>query len=192
MKYWKIIKAAIWTVLAVLVLVFRDSVADALIYLVGWLILVYGAEKIIIHFATKKQWSGQNLFFWGAVETIIGVVMISSLADVDNSYVIACIIWAIWAMLREALEIQEAINEIVHHEPAFLTIIESVVSIIFSVLLIVSPDKEHAIHHIILLSIELISTGLIFPLERYIYAKYLKNKGKNKKAEIVEKQQSIN
>lgn len=165
-KIWRPIKAVLWAVAAVLILVFREEVVVLLNDLVGGTMIAYGLETVVLHLVKKKSFKKENRFFWGLIEILIGITLIFliDLGDPEGiPYATVCVVWAVWSMLREALEIEEGIREILHHEPALLSLIESLVAIVFSVLLLLQPGEHHAMTHVILLFIELLTTGVLFP-----------------------------
>ena len=90
-----------------------------------------------------------------------------------------CIIWAVWAILREADEIAEYYELFKERIPCLLGFAESVVAIVFSITLIIEPGEHHAMIHMYLLIVELLS-AVIFPQLRCVYVKYIV---KNKKHE---------
>lgn len=178
MKIWRPIKAVIWTVAAILILVFRESFVHYLNYLVGSIMIVYGLETVVLHLLHKKSFRRKNRFFWGMLEILLGIVVLFfvRLGEPESkAYATVCVIWAVWSMLRESLELEEGIIEICRQEPAYLSMVESVIGIIFSIFLIVEPGEHHAHTHVILLFFELLTSGLIFPyLKEFVH--YIKKK----------------
>ncbi len=162
MKIYKYIKLAIFAVFAVLVFVYRESLLVDLHYLVGALILLYGAEEAIVDtFVYKKNCYKKFWFIFGLVETMIGIIVLCSIRD----YVTVCVIWGVWSILREAVEIHEITSGEVKGVAAILSGIESIVAIVFSIMLIITPTEHHAKTHIYLLIIELIVTALVPVIE---------------------------
>src|SRR5574344_907564 len=116
-KIWRPIKAALWTVAAILILVFREEVVLLLNYLVGGIMVAYGLETVVLHLVKKESFKKENRFFWGLIEVAIGITLIFliDLGDPEGiPYATVCVVWAIWSMLREALEIEEGIRENLH------------------------------------------------------------------------------
>lgn len=182
-KVWRPIKAVLWTALAIFVLVVRDVFVHNLNYFVGGIMIIYGLEAVILHLLKKKSFFKKNKFFWGVMETIVGIVVICFVhvgLPETTDYAVVCIIWALWSLLRETLEIEECVIEIGHGQPVFLSLTESIIGIVFSVLLIIEPGEHHASTHVILLFFELITTGLLFPYARLL-VNYLRKKHDEKK-----------
>ena len=75
---------------------------------------------------------------------------------------VVCVIWSIWSIMREGEEIVEKGFEGIKEHPitSVVNFAESVVVIVFSVMLICARDfhelEHHAHSHVILLGIELI------------------------------------
>ena len=173
MKTWRIIKLITYILSAIAIFVMRETLVENLKYLIGTLMIVYGLEQVLVHLLTKKRFDEHNTFFWGAVEVILGTIV---LLLVDNEMTIICVIWAIWSILREVHEIEEYAHKLMHGVPRLFGFLESVVVIIFSITLILEPEsRDHALIHVILLSIELLTT-VTFPIleELYIEKKGIK------------------
>ena len=113
-----------------------------------------------------------NEFFYGTIQMSLGLIILLFLKDEVSSqdYQSICIIWAVWSILRESREIEEAVIKMCKRIPVFLDLMESIVCIVFSILLIINPNEHHALIHIYLLSVELF-TICLFPLLGDIYAK---------------------
>ena len=92
---------------------------------------------------------------------MIGITLISSTDDFE----IICVVWGVWSIVREMIEIHEILSGEVKGIPALTSGIESIVAITFSIMLIITPGEHHAHTHLYLLIAELMITGLIPALE---------------------------
>ena len=165
-KYFSI-KLGVFAILAILVFVFREPLVGNLKYFIGGLMLLYGLEEILFEILySRHHILHQGKLYLGGIELLLGVVMLS----VPMSYESVCIIWATWSILREAYEIKEVFSEIKCLAPKILSATESVVVIVFSILLIIEPGEHHAMIHLYLLLAELIVSPLT-PLLDEILAK---------------------
>lgn len=165
-KYF-LIKLGVFTILAILVFIFREPLVENLKYFIGGLMLLYGLEEILFEILySRHHILHQDKLYLGGIELLLGVVMLS----VPMSYESVCIIWATWSILREAYEIKEVFSEIKCLAPKILSATESVVVIVFSILLIIEPGEHHAMIHLYLLLAELIVSPLT-PLLDEILAK---------------------
>ena len=172
MKIWKSIKTALYIAVAVLIIVFREPVVENIKYLVGSLMIVYGAEKAILSLVNRHEKFELYSLIWGVIEVMVGTITIAFI----NEYSSVCVIWAIWAILREALEVEECILEFKEKTVVcVLSLIESAVAIVFSILLMIHPTEHHAMTHIYLLAVELI-TCVLFPHINYLLEKNKENK----------------
>ena len=160
-----VIKLILFTILAVLVLVFKDQHVEHLKPFIGALMVLYGVEEILfevsnhhLHFIHKGK------TYLGFIELFFGIVLIA--ADLQFEYV--CIIWATWSIVRESYEIKEVVADMKAIVPRILSGVESIAVIIFSVLLILNPSEHHAIIHMILLVVELILSPLVVLLDELI------------------------
>ena len=166
-KYYSI-KLAIYAVLAVLVFIFREPLVENLKYFIGGLMLLYGLEEILFEILySRNHILHQGKLYLGFIELLLGVVMLS----VSMSYESVCIIWATWSILREAYEIKEIFSEIKCLVPKIISGTESLVVIVFSVLLIMEPGEHHAMIHLYLLLAELIISPLTPLLDELIAKK---------------------
>lgn len=122
--------------------------------------ILYGLEQVIVHLVIKKKFDEANRFFWGVMEVVLGLVILFLVSD----YASICLVWAIWSILRESHEIEELIIKILSKQTSMslfiFSFIESIISIGFSISLIVHPNQEHALIHVILLNVELFTTAI--------------------------------
>ena len=164
-KYFSI-KLGIFAILAILVFVFREPLVENLKYFIGGLMFLYGLEEILFEILySRHHILHQGKLYLGGIELLLGVVMLS----VPMSYESVCIIWATWSILREADEIKEVFSEIKCLAPKILSATESVVVIVFSILLIVEPGPHHAMIHLYLLLAELIISPLTPLLDEILF-----------------------
>lgn len=172
------IKLAIFTILAVLVYAFRDKQLEHLKPFIGSLMVFYGVDGIAFEILSfKKGFINQNKTYLGLVELIFGIVLIASPLAFD--YV--CIIWATWSIVRESYEIKEVVSDIKMILPKVLSGVESVIVIVFSVLLLLYPEEHHAMIHLGLLTAELILNPLVVLIdESLIYWKEKKQANSEK------------
>ena len=98
----------------------------------------------------------------GAINVLIAVIMIFLLEGHPYELRIVCVLWSIWSIMREGVEIYEKAIECFKKHPitSVANLAESVVVIVFSIMLICAKDghelEHHAHAHVILLGIELI------------------------------------
>ena len=150
-KYYSI-KLGIFVVLAVLVFVFREQLVENLKYFIGGLMLLYGLEELVFELIyNRHHLLHQEKLYLGFIEIMMGAILLA----VNMSYESICIVWATWSIMREAYEIKEVLAEMKCFVPRFLSGAESLVVIIFSILLIITPTEHHAMIHLYLLLAEL-------------------------------------
>lgn len=166
-KYY-IVKLAILTVLAVMVFIFREPLVEHLKYFIGGLMLLYGVEEIAFETIYHHHHIlHQDKIYLGFIELLLGVVMLL----VNISYEGVCIIWATWSILRESYEIKEVFSELKCLVPKIISGLESLVAIVFSILLIIEPGEHHAMIHLFLLLVELPLTPLTPLLDEILESK---------------------
>ena len=166
-KYY-IIKLAVFTILAAMVFIFRVPLVEHLKYFIGGLMLLYGVEEIAFEAIYHHHHIlHQDKFYLGFIEVLLGTVMLL----VDISYEGVCIIWATWSVLRESYEIKEVFSELKCLAPKIISGLESLVVIVFSILLIIQPDEHSAMTHLYLLLVELLLTPFTPLLDEILKSK---------------------
>lgn len=161
-KILRFAKLGIFIVFAVLVAIFNHHLLHYLRYLVPSLLMLYGLDSVLTSIVKEKKECYKDLWFaYGIGEMIIGITLISS----NDNFVIICVVWGVWSIVREMIEIHEILSGEVKGIPALISGIESIVAITFSIMLIITPGEHHAHTHLYLLIAELLITGLIPVLE---------------------------
>ena len=148
---YNLVKLGVYIVLAILVFIFREFFVDHLKYFIGGLMILYAFEENlfipILH---------QDKVYLGFIEILLGIVLLV----INISFEGVCVIWATWSILRESYEIKEIACELKTIPPKILSGIESIVVIVFSILLIANPTEHHAMVHLYLLIVELVVAPL--------------------------------
>lgn len=185
MKIYGAIRTAIHLALTVLVLVFVATLAEieVLRYFIGGLIAFYGVEEIVYTAFKNKKHYHLPILFWNVIEIVMGLVLIVFVetGDVEVTYAVVCVSWAIWAIFREARELYELIEEVREHRQivcrivSILNLLESLTAIAFSLTMIIEPGEHHAKIHLYLLAVELF-TKVTFPIVYYIAERVTKKK----------------
>lgn len=193
MKIFGAIRTAIYWTLTALVIVYISTLAqiEVLRYFIGSLMIFYGAEEIVYTiFKTKKHFSLRS-FYWNIVEAVIGLTLIIFVetGDIEVTYAVVCVSWAIWSILRETHELVEVTEELRENKlilckiVAIINFLESFTVIALSLTMLIEPGEHHAKIHLYLLAIELF-TKVLFPIINYI-AERLEEKKKSKAVPIV-------
>ena len=168
----------VYVVAGVLMIVYSDGIVHYVPYVVGAIMLVYAAEGIFDSVHDHKSLEDAR-FFDNIILVLLSLIMII----VGNAnYSTSCIIWAVWSILREGLELEEIYKFRKIHLTALISSVESVIVIIMSVLLILHPEETHALMHVILLGVELILHTTIPTVNHYIQAK-MNSSGEQKKTQ---------
>lgn len=168
------IKLIIFTLLAVLIFIFRDAQVDHLKSFIGALMLLYGVEELFYEsFFHQLHFIHEPKSYLGLIELIFGIVLM--VAPLQFEYV--CIIWATWSIIRESYEIKEVVTDMKTLPPRILSGVESIAVIVFSILLILEPGEHHATIHMCLLTVELILNPLVVLIDELLI--YLGEKKKD-------------
>jgi len=149
----KIIRYALYIISGILVFIFAERIPEAIAYVVGSVMLLYGIEGLIGDIKRRKAGKGLNKLSLHIVLFVFAFIMFF-IAREDIK--LTCYIWAVWSIQREAEEIEENIFRHSYSKVVVaINIIESILITVLSILLIANP-LEHLDLHIILLGIELI------------------------------------
>lgn len=165
-KYW-LIKLTIFVALAIVVGILADKLVEHLKPFIGSLMVLYGLEEILFEcIYDRKHLLHRSKVYLGLVEVTLGLFTL--IANVE--YASVCVIWATWSIMRESYEIKEILGEIKSWIPRIISGVESIVVIVFSLMLILEPGHHHALTHMYLLIAELILAPAI-PLIDELIAK---------------------
>lgn len=157
MKIYSYIKLAIYAAFAVLIVVLKDTLLENLHYLIASLMIAYGTETALLSFFTKKKKCLEDIkFFLALGEVSLGLVLMTSIRE----FAYVCILWAVWTMVREMIEIYEFVAHKHFNVFGFIDFAESIVSITFCVLLLIDPSYHHAHTHMFLLIVEVLVMSL--------------------------------
>ena len=156
MKIYRFIKLFIFIIFSVLIIVFRNYLLGELSYFIGTLIWVFGLESSIVLLLTSKKEALKSIkFSFALFEIILGFTIIFAI----HLFEYVCVIWAVWSILRQSIDINEVLRKEVKGVFAAILLIQSVVSVVFCVMLLLSPTEHHAKTHIYLVTTELLVIG---------------------------------
>ena len=167
MKVHRLIKMVILIAAGVLLFVFAkplvyDGEGKLLNGIVGSVIALYGVEGILYPILTKQVKKERIMLMSGVINIILAVIMIFLLENHPQELRTVCVLWSVWSIMRESEEIFEKCFDHWKKHPvtSLINLAESIVVIVFSLLLIVAKNHEelleHTYAHVILLGVELI------------------------------------
>ena len=158
MKPFRLTRLIVFVLGAILLLVFNEFFLENLRWFIGGLIVLYGTLGILALILAKVKpiYEGQGFLFF-AVEILLGLTTLCFIKE----YATVCIIWAVWSILRESVELEEIVERELHPALAVFSGIESVAVIVLSVMLMIEPGEHHAMIHSYLLAVELVLAALI-------------------------------
>ena len=153
---------------AVLILIFREFFVHHLRWFIGGLIVLYGCLGVLeLGLKKAKPICEAHGFLFFSVEILLGLTTLCFIEE----YATVCVIWAVWSILRESVELQEIVERKLHTVPAIISGLESVAVIVLSVLLMIEPGEHHAMIHTYFLCVELILSSTV----PFLNARLLKN-----------------
>ena len=158
MKSFRLSRLVAFLIGAILLLVFNEFFLQHLRWFIGGLIVLYGTLGILgLALAKVKPiYEGQGFLFY-AVEILLGLTTLCFI----ETYSTVCIIWAVWSILRESVEVEEIVELELHPALAVVSGLESVAVIVLSVMLMIEPGEHHAMIHSYLLVVELVFAAVI-------------------------------
>ena len=158
MKTFRLSRLICFVVGAILLLVFNEFFLHNLRWFIGGLIVTYGMFGILALTLAKVKpiYEGQGFLFF-SVEILLGLITLCFIKE----YATVCIIWAVWSIIRESIELEEIVARELHPVLAVVSGLESVAVVVLSVMLMMEPGEHHAMIHSYLLVVELIFAGVI-------------------------------
>ncbi|MBP5428194.1 MAG: hypothetical protein J6Z04_02780 [Clostridia bacterium] len=158
MKPFRLTRLIVFVLGAVLLLVFNEFFLHNLRWFIGGLIVLYGSLGILALMLAKVKpiYEGQGFLFF-SVEILLGLTTLCFIKE----YATVCVIWAVWSILRESVELEEIVERELHPSLAVFSGIESVAVIVLSIMLMIEPGEHHAMIHSYLLAVELVLAALI-------------------------------
>ena len=158
MKAFRLTLLICFVIAAILLLVFNGFFLHNLRWFIGGLIVLYGSLGILALALEKVKpiVEGHGFLFY-AVEILLGLTTLCFIEE----YATVCVIWAVWSILRESVELQEIVEGELHPILAVTSGLESVAVIVLSVMLMIEPGEHHAMVHSYLLVVELVLTAVI-------------------------------
>lgn len=158
MKTFRLSRLICFSICAVLLLVFNEFFLHNLRWFIGGLIVLYGSLGILALLLAKVKpiYEGQGFLFF-SVEILLGLVTLCFIKD----YATVCVIWAVWSIIRESVELEEIFARELHPVLAVISGLESVAVVVLSVMLMMEPGEHHAMIHSYLLVVELVLAALI-------------------------------
>lgn len=158
MKTFRLSRLICFAIGAILLLIFNEFFLHNLRWFIGGLIVVYGTLGILALALEKVKpiYEGHGFLFY-AVEILLGLTTLFFIEEYET----VCIIWAVWSILRESVELQEIVSGKLHISLGILSGVESVAVIVLSVMLMIEPGEHHAMIHSYLLCVELVLSGVV-------------------------------
>ena len=166
MKIFKYTKLVLYVIGAILLFIFREFFVANLRWFIGGLMMMYGSLAILeIALEKVKPIYDGHGFLFNLIEAILGLVILLLIKE----YATVCVIWAVWSIFRESIELREILAKKLHTILAIISFLESIAVIVLSVLLMMEPGEHHALIHSYLLCIELVLTASIPILNSFIF-----------------------
>ncbi len=167
MKIHRLIKMCLLITAGILLFVFShklvyDQEGMLLNGIVGAVIAFYGIEGILHPILTKQVKKERVSLMSGIINLFVAGIMIFLLENHPDELHVTCILWSLWSIMRESEEIFEKCFDHWKKHPitSLINLVESIVVIVFSILLIIARDQEelleHTFAHVVLLGVELI------------------------------------
>ena len=167
MKVHRLVKMILLIAAGVLLFVFAkplvyDQKGLLLNGIVGAVIALYGVEGILYPILTKQAKKLRISIMTGVINLFLAFIMIFFLENHPDELHVTCILWSVWSIMRESEEIFEKCFDHWKKHPitSLINLAESIVVIVFSLLLIIAKNEdellEHTFAHVILLGVELI------------------------------------
>lgn len=175
MKFVNKSKAILYLCAALFIFIFHNALMPYIGYVVGGVVAVYAIEELLYIVIEKTAKEKREYLFDIIAQFLISAVLFCSSEDIER----VCVIWGVWAILRESKEMTEAIGSLKISRFGWLNITESVVIIVLSFIMIIEPSVQHARLHAILLGVELILVIFFSDVETLMTKKAAVKKGED-------------
>ena len=156
MKPLQLIKTVSYILLGVAVLVFNKELLNYVGILVGVYVIIYACDKIVFS-AIKKDLLGKDGLITALAHLLVAAALIMLHGDLEK----ICVIWAVWAILREGRELSECAHRIANKKPALIQAAVCVVVIALFFTMMLKPSLYYAHVHVVLMGAELILEVLL-------------------------------
>ena len=158
MKTFRISKMIGFLIGAVLVFLYRVFFVENLRWFIGGLVVLYGVLGILaLALEKKKPIYEEHEFLFSAVEILIGLTLLCFIKE----YATICVVWAVWSILRESIELKEIVAGELHPVLAVISGLESIAVIVLSITLMMEPGEHHAMIHTYFLCLELTLSAIV-------------------------------
>ena len=161
-KIYETIKIVIHTILAIILFIFAEKILPNVAILVGLIMFLYSIETFVGALSPDSKHKDQRILE-SILLILFGIIM---LTIGKNNFLTACIVWATWSLYREGMELINQIKESNKLWVGILNVIESLITIVFSIMLIANPAEHHALTHIYLLGVELLCAIYLHILDK--------------------------
>ena len=149
----------------VMIIIFKDSFVNNLKWFIGGLMILYGVLGIVnIILEKETQIHIRHDFLFNAVEILIGAAILIFIKEFST----VCVVWAVWSILRESIELKEIVSGELHPVLAVISGIESIALIVLSIMLMAETNEHHALVHTYFLCVELFLTSSIPIVNSYL------------------------
>ncbi|MCF0116856.1 MAG: hypothetical protein HUJ61_02260 [Bacilli bacterium] len=174
-KIYSIIKSILFVGIGISILVIGKKFVEGnyLHLLVGGVMLFFSLEYFVSLFVLGLDLTSRSSFK-AIFEFILGLVVMA-LLNKPQHFNSVCIIWGTWSILREDDELVECFEMFKKGVPVVINFLESLLVILFSVLMIINPIEHEAIFHTYILGLELI-LEIVFPIVDDLLEKVIENK----------------
>lgn len=164
MKIINYVKTLIFGITGILILLFSKKIlgdsGEHLYVLVASSMILFALGLVAEIFQEKKD---KNLFLIlrASILALLGLFVLIPLKHISDSIKTICYVWAIWSLIREGIQTYLNVRKNYKEIPitSILGIIESIILVIFSILLLVEPGLHHAYSHVLLLGVEFVLEG---------------------------------
>ena len=164
---WFIVIAFLVSGILVISLRHTQNIEDTII--LGTILLVVGAVRLLTYFLSKLQEDPRDLTLVSGISAIVlGIVFLVSEYDLSS----LCLAWGVAEIILSSIEITQKVFNIKHNKLTLIEIGVSLGTLVFGILLCVHNTQGLNLH-LIYLSISLLLTALYEVLE-IIFSFYIK------------------
>jgi uncharacterized membrane protein HdeD (DUF308 family) len=147
---------AVYLIFGVISIVFTAQVTNAFQYIVGGIMVAYGAIKLIVGLIRKDLLKNPNEIISSVIFVALGIMIMAE--DYEWAMMFISVVWGIFGLLEGAHAFKRAIENIMEGQPRVYYLLKGCIELILAFLLL--HDFEHLSVHIIVFGIQLIFDGI--------------------------------
>lgn len=166
MRKMLIIRSIVFLMVGAFIIIFNSKTINYLSLLIGIFMIITSLVDAFVHLLTKDYKEKSYTLYTPFVIFILALLI---LFTSKNDIVFICLIWGVIAILQAGRTINECVYNFFNNKKYIISLLESIISMVLAIMLIINP-LEHVQMHLIILGLEIALSGLRIII-KLVYAK---------------------